>query len=147
MENIDFCSVARFCEDLLEDPIFHFDMFKHFQGLYSGPADRDSIYRFLSNRDAENHNELGELIKSWLIDDKPVTWSPLFLLLLRLRLEYAADRASYLQIGSELGFQAPSIEYAVHWALANLWIASSHARLHTASCCFSFGLPPTRERI
>ena len=152
MENIDFVRICNYCRELLKDPLFDFDTLAVFKSLYSGPMDAESIERFLSLEDRRAHNDMDDAIKNWLVDRKRITWSPLWRLLLLLRLDHACANLHYLYPhGNDpdvlLQFSPLARkEYGAHWALTNFWLASVQPRLRAASSAFALGLPYEKGR-
>ena len=150
MENIDFVTICNYCRDLIKDPLFDFDTLAVFKSLYSGPMEAESIERFLSWEDRRAHNDMDDAIKSWLVDGKHITWSPLWRLLLFLRLDHACANLHYLYPhGNDpdvlLQFSPLAREeYGAHWALTNFWLATGHSKFRAPASSFSLGLPYER---
>lgn len=147
MNEIDFVRICNYCRDLIKNPLFDFDTLDVFNSLYSGARDLESIEHFLYCEDRQIHNQMSDVIKTWLVDNAHVNWPPLWRLLLLLRLDHACANLYYLHTAvndrEPLFRFSPllGVEYGAHWALTNFWLAAGRPRIRGAASSFALGLP------
>lgn len=145
-DEINFVRICNYCRDLIKTPLFDFDTLEVFNSLYSGARDFDSIESFLYWEDRKAHNQMIDVIKTWLVDNAHVNWPPLWRLLLLLRLDHACANLYYLD--PSVNDREPlfrfspllGVEYGAHWALTNFWLASGHPRIRGAAASFALDL-------